>query len=164
MDIYCWRWSNVSCLPVMKWMNNRHILCTLHISHLTVAYGHIKNTVHNHTHTNASLSILCCILRVWNCLDTIARHGSSITSHAHNLQIRKILNGYLRMCVCVCLCSGMHCACIYFVWAKIYRIDIGLEPLHYIRSDHKFVCMSIWFNSRKPAYTQTHNLWMMPLE
>lgn len=137
----------------------------MHIAHFTFdccIWPHKKHRTQSHAYKCITFDFMLHFTRM-----KLSRHHRQ-TRQLHYITCTQFANTenieWIFACVCVCLCSGMHCACIYFVWAKIYRIDIGLEPLHYIRSDHKFVCMSIWFNSRKPAYTQTHNLWMMPLE
>lgn len=43
--------ERVSCLPVMKWLNNRYILCTLHID--CCIWPHKNHGLKQFTHTNA---------------------------------------------------------------------------------------------------------------
>lgn len=102
---------------------NGQIVAAMHTVALIVAYAlnDMKNNSNIHRPQSHTLSILYSALR--------------IVMHSY-VPVRSIISfnsGENIVCACECVCEILA----YRYWP------------HYIRSDHKFVCMSVWFNSRK---------------
>lgn len=126
MVLLAWQWA-CHVLPAMKWLNNRYILCrmcTAWLLHTVYTYKTAKAQSHFRFYVAYSM-----------------RAESSRHQHQHHYHHHHSTHGssIISFTMVKILCMFMCKILAYRYWP------------HYIRSDHKFVCMSVWFNRRKPA-------------